>query len=317
MGFSGLLRGRSKCHSWNFDLYTLWAGSIYHSGIFPGLPGYFFPWLSSLLSSPRYIFLVIGLFIVAVVIYSLAKHYQGLGVFDLIYIFCMVIWMSWQVIPRRPNVLLCFGSGSPGYVFACTPIANYLAGLCIPLLLMKPHLFLVFIPLMLWMGGWKTFLSGALATLGLCGIEFLITPDWVRQMLASLIQGVGNVDINIFYKFATLPTLLGFQSEYHRYGQHSNDGCSGDHCCIHCVPISFSAKNPIAFNCFGGFLILCPQIVCIRFGSFNSCHDLVEREMVAWNSFNLGCSCLDTITLTFFCMDPIFVTLMVFVLCII
>jgi hypothetical protein len=99
-------------------------------------------------------------------------------------------------------------------VFLLTREQRYLAGLCMPLLLLKPHLFLIFIPLVLWMGGWKTFFTSAVSTLSLFGIEFLITPDWVRQMLGLLTHGAGRLDINSGWKFATLPSLLGLGQNY-------------------------------------------------------------------------------------------------------
>jgi alpha-1,2-mannosyltransferase len=208
---------------WDFQVFygaarNVIAGiSIYTYYGLAHLPYWYLPWVSWLFlplavfpfEIAWYLFLAIGLLIVAAVIYSLTRHYQGVGVFDRIYMFSMIIWMSWQVYRVGQMSYYVLG-GAVLAMFLLAGDRKYLAGLCMPLLLMKPHLFIVFIPLALWMGGWKTFLSGALATLGLCGIEFLITPDWVRQMLGSLIRGVGNVDINIFWKFSTLPTLLGF-----------------------------------------------------------------------------------------------------------
>lgn len=208
---------------WDFQVFhgsgqnVLAGNSIYTYYGLAHLPFWYFPWVSWIFlplalfpfEIASYLFLAVGLFIVAVVIHSLTRLYQGVGVFDRIYMFSMVIWLSWQVYRVGQMSYYVLG-GAVLALFLLARDRKYLAGLCMPLLLMKPHLFIVFIPLVLWMGGWKTFLSGALATLGLCGIEFLITPDWVRQMVGSLIRGVGNVDINIFYKFSTLPTLLGF-----------------------------------------------------------------------------------------------------------
>jgi len=53
-----------------------------------------------------------------------------------------------------------------------------------------------------------------LTTLSLFGIEFLITPDWVRQMLGLLTHGVGSLDTNPLWKFTTLPSLIGLGQNY-------------------------------------------------------------------------------------------------------
>jgi hypothetical protein len=208
---------------WDFQVFygavrnVIAGNSIYTYYGLVYLPFWYFPWVSWLFLPLAFlpfelasvVFLAVGLFIVAMVIHSLANHYHGLGVFDRIYIFTMVIWLSWLVIRVGQMSYFVLG-GAVLVMFLLAGEKKSLAGLCIPLLLMKPHLFIIFIPLVLWMGGWKTFLTGLLATLGLCGIEFLITPGWVRQMLGLLALGVGNVNGNIFYRFTTLPTLLGF-----------------------------------------------------------------------------------------------------------
>jgi hypothetical protein len=127
--------------------------------------------------------------------------------------FSMIIWMSWLAYRVGQMSYLVLGAAML-VVFLLAREQKYLAGLCLPLLLLKPHLFLIFIPLVLWMGGWKTFLTGALASLSLFGIEFLITPDWVRQMLGLLTHGAGKFDTNAAWEFTTLPSLLGLGQNY-------------------------------------------------------------------------------------------------------
>jgi hypothetical protein len=127
--------------------------------------------------------------------------------------FSMVIWLSW--LAYRVGQMSYFVLGGAVLVmFLLARERNYLSGLCLPLLLLKPHLFLIFIPLVLWMGGWKTFLTGTLTTLGLFGIEFLVTPKWVNQMLGLLTRGAGSLDTNPSWKFATLSSLIGLGQNY-------------------------------------------------------------------------------------------------------
>ncbi len=208
---------------WDFQVFygaarnVLAGNSIYTNYGLVYLPFWYFPWVSWIFLPLAFfpfelawiVFLAIGLFIVAIVIHFLANHFHVFGAFNRIFMFTMVIWMSWLVYRVGQMSYLVLG-GAVLAMFLLAGEHKSLTGLCIPLLLIKPHLFIIYILLVLWMGGWKTFLTGLMATLGLCGIEFLITPDWVRQMLGLLSQGVGNVNGNIFYRFDTLPTLLGF-----------------------------------------------------------------------------------------------------------
>jgi hypothetical protein len=208
---------------WDFQVFhgaarnVLAGSSIYTYYGAANLPFFSFPWVSWIFlplalfpfEIASCIFLAVGLTITTLVINSLAKHYQVFGIFDRIYMFSMVIWLSWLVY-RVGQISYFVLGGAVLFMFVLARERYYLAGLLMPLLLLKPHLFLVFIPLVLWMGGRKTILTGALTTLILFGIEFLVTPHWVRQMLGLLTQGV----INPFWKFTTLPTLMGFNQNY-------------------------------------------------------------------------------------------------------
>jgi len=212
---------------WDFQVFygavhnVLAGSSIYTNYGAAHLPFWYFPWVAWIFlplavfpfETASFIFLAAGLTITALVIHSLTNHYKGFDFFARLYIFSMVIWMSWLV--YRVGQMSYFVLGAALLVMAVLARRRYyLAGLFMPLLLLKPHLFLIFIPLVLWLGGWKTFLTAALSSLGLFGIEFLITPDWVRQMLALLTKGIGSADINQFYKFTTLPSLLGLGQNY-------------------------------------------------------------------------------------------------------
>jgi len=200
---------------------VLAGSSIYTNYGAANLPFWYFPWVSWIFLPLTFfpfeiaslIFLTTGLVIVAVVIHFLTKHYQGFDIFDRTYMFSMVIWISWLGYRVGQMSYFVLG-GAVLVVFVLAREQKYLAGLCLPLLLLKPHLFLIFIPLVLWMGGWKTVLTGALTTLSLFGIEFLVTPDWVRQMLGLLTHGVGCLDTNPGWKFTTLSSLIGLGQNY-------------------------------------------------------------------------------------------------------
>ena len=96
---------------WDFQVFygavrnVIAGNSIYTNYGLVHLPFWYFPWVAWLFlplaffpfETASFLFLVVGLIIMAVVIHSLAKHYHGFGVFDRIYMFTMVIWLSWLV----------------------------------------------------------------------------------------------------------------------------------------------------------------------------------------------------------------------------
>ena len=88
----------------------------------------------------------------------------------------------------------------------------YHASLFIPILLFKPHLFIIFFPYIVLKGGKKFFVGAALATLALVIISFTIIPDWPLRMLQLLAKSGHRMDNN--WNFATLPNLLGSQENW-------------------------------------------------------------------------------------------------------
>jgi hypothetical protein len=185
------------------------------------LPFWLFPWTSWIFiplaifsrQVAWILFLVISLGVAFLSVNALANHFQRFNLFDRLYMFSMLLWMGWLgfrvgqmsflLLGATVLVILLIGNGRP-----------ILSGLLIPLLLIKPHLFIIFIPLVLWLGGKKTLFAGTIITLFLLGVETVITPHWVGQMLSLLLQGTSRVDVTPFWNFSTFPTLLGFSQNY-------------------------------------------------------------------------------------------------------
>jgi Glycosyltransferase family 87 len=195
--------------------------SIYtYFGLHP-LPFWYFPWVSWIFiplaifsrQVAWIIYLVIGSGVAFLSVNSLANIYQRFSLYDRLFMFSMLLWMGWLVylvgqisfllLGAAVAVLLLIGKGRP-----------VLAGLLFPLLLIKPHLFIVFLPLVLWLGGKKTFISAGLVTLFLIIIATLTTPHWFEQMLAMLQAGTIRVDVDPLFNFTTFPALLGFSQNF-------------------------------------------------------------------------------------------------------
>jgi hypothetical protein len=200
---------------------ALYGLSIYSYYGIHHFPFWYFPWTSWIFiplaifsrQVAWIIFLVISLGVAFLSVNALANHFQRFSFFDRLYMFSMLLWMGWLayrvgqisflILGATVLVILLIGKGR-----------SILSGLLIPLLLIKPHLLIIFIPLVLWLGGKKTLFAGIIITLLLLGVETVITPHWVGQMLSLLVEGTRRVDVTPFWNYSTFPTLLGFSQNY-------------------------------------------------------------------------------------------------------
>jgi hypothetical protein len=185
------------------------------------LPYWYFPWVSWLfvpLALLPFIFawpiyLVIGLLLTFTAGIILANYYKGSDGFDKILIFSVILWISWLTyfvgqisFFLFPIVVL--------FLFLLSKHHPVIAGLLFPLLLIKPHLMIIFIPVVIWVGGKKTFVTAIITTSVLLAFGTLVTPNWITQMLSLLRGGISRTDANANWSFTTLPTFLGFSQNY-------------------------------------------------------------------------------------------------------
>lgn len=195
------------------DIYSVFGGHA--------LPFWYFPWLT-LLFIPFTVFplalgqVVFTLLNTLVGFYSLKKLVAETGT-DNFYLvtglFSLVLCMGWLVFSVGQITYLLLGT-----CVLCIVLIKRdkkgLAGCLVPVLILKPHLFIFFLPAMLLVGGRKFFLSGTVSTLGCVGIAFLIQPDWLVRMYTLLTGGVFRVDVDVPFQFTTLAALLGFDQNY-------------------------------------------------------------------------------------------------------
>lgn len=200
---------------------ALYGSSIYTYYGIHHLPFWYFPWTSWIfipfaifsIKTAWIIYLVISFGVAFLAIYVLAKHIQRFSFLDLLYMYSMLLWMSWLAYRVGQMSFLILGA-SVLVILLIGKSRSILSGLLIPLLLIKPHLFIIFIPLVLWLGGKKTLLTGTFITLLLLVVETLITPHWAGQMLSLLMEGTKRVDAAPFWDFSTFPTLVGFSQNF-------------------------------------------------------------------------------------------------------
>jgi len=183
------------------------------------LPFWYFPWTSWMFIPLAFfsrqvawiIYHVISFSIAFVSINVLANQDKRFSIFDRLYMFSMCLWMGWLAYRVGQMSFLILGA-SVLVILLTAKRRPIISGLLIPFLLIKPHLFIIFIPLVLWMGGKKTLITGSIVTFLLIGIETLITPHWFEQMLGLLEEGTHRVVP--LWNFSTFPTFLGLSQNY-------------------------------------------------------------------------------------------------------
>jgi hypothetical protein len=127
--------------------------------------------------------------------------------------FSMSMWITW--LAYRVGQISYLILGAIVLVILSIEKGRYiLAGLMTPILLIKPHLFIIFIPLVLWLGGKKTFITGIIITMFLIGVETIIDFHWPGKMLTLLSAGTTRVDVGAWWNFSTFQTILGLSQNY-------------------------------------------------------------------------------------------------------
>lgn len=83
----------------------------------------------------------------------------------------------------------------------------FVAGLALPLILIKPHLVLFFLFAAFRRGGRKMLFAGILSTLFIVLIAFLTRPSWITDMLTEIIRGQRHSTME-WNKFLTVSGLF-------------------------------------------------------------------------------------------------------------
>jgi hypothetical protein len=83
-----------------------------------------------------------------------------------------------------------------------------LAGLLVPLVIIKPQLVVLFLPAMWIRGGRATFAASIAALAVMSTLATLVNPTWLREMMDIIAAGQARNDTLVWY-FTTLPGLLG------------------------------------------------------------------------------------------------------------
>lgn len=184
------------------------------------LPYWYFPWLAWFYIPLAFfsreiayaIYITVSLLCALFSVYFLAmKMAPQTNLSQRIFALCMSLLLCWLLfrVGQMDFILLALAVLTISLIETQRP---FLASLSTPVLLFKPHLFLLFFPYAALKGGRRFFASASLLTLVLVIISFILVPDWPSRMVQLLGASGQRTDNN--WNFTTLPTLLGSQENW-------------------------------------------------------------------------------------------------------
>ena len=210
----------------DFDVYyysaqaALDGGNIYSHYGPSQLPYWYFPWLAWLfiplaffsygIAYTLYTFvsIVCAVFVIAYLVKVFIPETTRLERF---FVICMSLILCW----------LLFSVGQMDFILLGVALATIhliskgkasMAGLVTPILLFKPHLFILF-GLAALIKGKKWFLLSAAGICGLVmGLSFILIPNWPQEMQQMLARSGQRTDNN--WNFTTFPNMLGMQENW-------------------------------------------------------------------------------------------------------
>lgn len=145
------------------------------------------------------------------IVNGLINHYnRALGWRERLLIHSLIIPMSVQLIWVGQTEYIFLGLITL-LLFAVETGKRYWVGVIFPFLLIKPHLILVFTPVLFWLAGKKSLATSVALTATMTLAQTLIDPGWLANAFTLLKSSGSRVD---GLQFTTLPSLLGFQENW-------------------------------------------------------------------------------------------------------
>jgi hypothetical protein len=184
------------------------------------LPYWYLPWLAWFYIPLAFfppdvayaIFIIASLLFGFLTVAFLLKRYvPGANALEISFVFSMVLLVCWLLFRVGQMDFLLLAAA----VWMMHLIANHkvhIAAWMVPVLLFKPHLFVLFFPAALFKGKRTFLISATVVCLLLLILSFLIIADWPQQMFRMLGESGKRTDNN--WGFITLPNMLGLQENW-------------------------------------------------------------------------------------------------------
>lgn len=222
--FVGYTLINSETHDFGVYYYSAKAalnGSTVYTVYGPyELPYWYFPWLSWFfiplvifpIQTAYFIYIGISVFLAWISINFLAQKFDpNRSILDRLLIFSMSLLLCWLVsrVGQMDFILLTVAVWMVHLIDREKP---FLAGALVPILLFKPHLFIIFMPFAA-LKGKRSFVVNASIIVAACLVaSTIVIPDWLKQMMRLLAQSGQRTDNN--WGFTTFPNMLGWQENW-------------------------------------------------------------------------------------------------------
>lgn len=214
----------SEPHDFGVYYYSAKAainGAMIYNNYGPyDLPYWYFPWLAWFfipfaffpfqIAYTAYVMMSLVCALITIN-YLTSRMIPTLGVAEKFFVFCIGLVICWLLFRVGQMDFLLLGIAVLT-IYLIEKDKPQLAGLLVPLLLFKPHLFIIFLPYTLYKGGRRFFTGAAIVLLIILAISFAIIPDWPQQMLRMLSESGHRTDNN--WNFTTFPNMLGMQENW-------------------------------------------------------------------------------------------------------
>jgi hypothetical protein len=194
-------------------VYGYYGSSHLPYFLFPWGAWFFIPFALLPLGIARVIFTLFGIAVVLFAFNLLANYFGEKDFFRKVLLFSMALWLGWLNIYVGQITYYLLGAAIL-VMFLIQKGQDLAAGLFFPVFLIKPHLFILFLLVVVWLGGKKTILSGAVSTGLMVMVAVLVDSHWISEMLNMLSAIGGRIDPNPVWGFITLPVFLGFDQNW-------------------------------------------------------------------------------------------------------
>jgi len=196
----------------NEAIYDVYGASRLPYWYFPWLAWFYIPLAFFSYKIAYFIYSIVSLICAGVSINFLFQRMSShVSCYQRVFALCMSLLLCWLLfrVGQMDFILLAVATIAMHYIDTHKP---HLAGLLTPILIFKPHLFIVFFAYLIYKGG-KLFVSSATtATLAVIAISFIIIPDFPLRMIQLLERSGQRTDHS--WNFTTLPNLLGSQENW-------------------------------------------------------------------------------------------------------
>ena len=195
------------------NIYTLYGIYMMPFWYFPWVAWMFAPFSALTFSQAWYVYVLLCCILLWAVLLYFSETFKitmrwndRIFIYSLSLLLCMMLFNFGQT-----NILVL--ALATLVTFLLEQKKYLLAGIVLPLVLIKPHLLVIFVIACLVKGGKPTFIGAGVSSLIMFGVETLVAPDWFFKFI-HLFQYGARRNEELYWGHTTLPRVLGLQENF-------------------------------------------------------------------------------------------------------